>query len=270
MYNDSFSLAPDDPFWPQAFEPLRCPDEHFARAYESFTPAFRAHIKTAIALLFSHFGETRRIERRECESPSSGFAETGVVKAAPWALCVFDAIFGAPARLIEPCVLPALCGVANIGAICLDGLPLPQTALALELCGVEDVFCLERKHLEKFIRDLPAEGRITLFGSRAAFPELAFFSSGLIHAEDREPLLFVPAPELFDLEAISLAQGQSREELLASGTGRLDGLFAPGPDCGNARLVLGPGLEAFWLLEDYGPRFFKTAHYAFKFMPAAR
>lgn len=286
---DPLSLVPDGPVWPREFEKSRCPDAAFAEAWERLPKSFRAAIKNAIALHAFHFGETssRQLQAR-CDL-SRGFAEKNHEKPVPWALVIFEAAFRAPALLAEACVLPALCGVPQIGAICTGGTPLPQNLTALELCGLEDLFLLQEEDVAAALANLPAGGCVTFLGSS----ENSRFSPncpGLrVHVETRRPELFVRDPQKFNLEALVLAHGFSLEELLAPKSHPLDGLFVdrPLPEGGfleqscleefstgrasaspRARLVLGPGLEAFWLLENYGPEFFQSREFSFFWLPA--
>lgn len=259
--DDSFSPLAQDSFWPPFLEQNRCPDALFAEAYEGLTPSCRGAIKTAIAMTFFHFGEARSRGRLEREGLANGFQERCVDIPVPWALCVISAQTP-PAALIQACVLPALCGVEHIGAFCMQGDPSPPVLLALELCGVEDLFLTQKDALAKALRQLPPGGRVTVLGNGGDYCQPCSAPGVLWHAEDCHPLLFVPDPQNFDLDAISLAQACNKEELLAFKQGRIDGVYAQHADpC--ARLTLGPGLEAFWLLENYGPDFFRAKTFSF-------
>lgn len=287
--DDPLSLAPEASIWPQEFEAARCPDAAFASAWEIIPSTFRAAIKNAIALAAFHFGETApRQGYSQCDF-THGFSQKTYLEAVPWAAIIFDAKFKAPARLAASCLLAALCGVRDICAISAGGAPLPQTLVTLELCGIEDLFCPQTENLPAAFAKLTPEGRITIFDKPEIACLLKDLTGVITHIEDRRPTLFMPDPRNFDLEALSLAQGACPEELLAPKEGPLDALYiehshsangcAPEigqfasekkPACPQARLTLGPGLEAFWLLENYGPEFFRTSKSSFVWLPAAQ
>lgn len=289
--NDPLSLLPAPSIWPGEFEAARCPDTAFAAAWDLIPPTFRVAIKNAIALAAFHFAEAPTHEMRAQCDFSRGFSEKMHEEPVPWAAIVFDAQFNAPARLASSCLLAALCGVPQICAICPGGEPLPQTLVALELCGIEDLFCPEGKAWTDALAQLPPEGRLTIFGKPEISHSCKDLPGVITHIEDRRPTLFLPDPRNFDLDVLALAQGVSAEELMAPKGAQIDGLYIDRPlaksalmtppEIGElsttekpafpqARLTLGPGLEAFWLLENYGPEFFRSRKLSFFWLPASQ
>lgn len=249
-------------YWPDWADDLRCPDELFESAYQDMPDKYRVAIKTAIACAFFHFGQHGGRKSLCLSDEARGFCKNAQDDPAAFALVVFDKDFNAPARLVVPSVLAALCGVPLIGACCLSGIPSPQILLALELCGVEDLFCPDDKGLSRLLTAMvPGSGRIVLLGDCAfAHPEISLWREG------RAPVLHVAEPAAFDLETIALAFGVPKAGLTAP-CAHPDALFSVNnSQC--ARLVLGPGLEAFWLPDNLRPEFFRAQRLAFK-MPLA-
>ncbi len=168
------------------------------------------------------------------------------------------------------CVLPALCGVPLLGACCLGKNPAPENLLALELCGVEDTFCVDDKLVQVLISEM-GKGRIMLLhgGDWSGIAHAAAVFSLPCMAEQAPPRLFVANPEAFDLDVLAMAQGTNRAALTTRPEGRIDALYlenpaSPDPEFGeHSPLTLGPGLEAFWLWADLAQDFFRVRHLAF-------
>lgn len=261
---------PEVSAWPEWLEERRCPDELFAQAYDTLPESFRGALKTAIALSFFHFGQNDAKSASTLENRVKGFCRHFTSRPAPWALTVFDENFHAPARLLAACILPALCGVPLLGACCLGQRPAPENLLALELCGVEDTFCLDDRLMQVLISEMGAGRLVLLHGGdlgRIAYAA-AVFNLPCI-AEQLPPRLFVADPEAFDLETLSIAQGTSASALTSRPEGRIDAIYLQNPasrdpvDYGDSPLALGPGLEAFWLWADLAPDFFRVRNLAF-------
>ena len=258
------------PAWPEWLENCRCPDELFAEAYDTLPDSFRAALKTAIAAAFFHFGQNDATTGARLENPSKGFRRHSTSCPAPWALTIFDENFHAPARLMAACVLPALCSVPLLGACCLGKNPAPENLLALELCGVEDTFCVDDKLVQVLISEM-GKGRIMLLhgGDWSGIAHAAAVFSLPCMAEQAPPRLFVANPEAFDLDVLAMAQGTNRAALTTRPEGRIDALYlknpaSPDPEFGeHSPLTLGPGLEAFWLWADLAQDFFRVRHLAF-------
>lgn len=259
------------PAWPEWLEDCRCPDELFAQAYDTLPDTFRAALKTAIALAFFHYGQNDAITRAYVENPARGFRHHSSSRPAPWALTIFDENFHAPARLLAACVLPALCGVPLLGACCLGKKPAPENLLALELCGVEDTFCIDDKLMQVLISEM-GKGRLVLLhgGDWGRIAHAATVFNVPCIAEQAPPRLFVANPEAFDLDVLAMAQGTNRAGLTTRPEGQVDALYLANPaspdlESGeHSPLALGPGLEAFWLWADLAPDFFRVRHLAFE------
>ena len=259
------------PAWPDWIESARLDDATAARSYEATPPACRTALKTALALTFTRFGEYpgRLGERRD--DTRRGFWHRRIVTPAEWAVIAFPASYAAAARLAAACVLPRLCGVRLLAAVCADGEPSSPALTSLELCGVEDIFCLDSNRINALLEELAADpGRVVLLhkGELDACGKTARRLRLPCYEENRPPVLNLIEPDVFDPDILAFAQGDAlsqadntagarpRAVYTASAEGR-EGL--PESDA----LVLTPGCEAFWLHEGLTPDFFTVQQEAF-------
>lgn len=262
----------NSPAWPVWLEGYLCPDSQFEEAYNSLPATFRAALKTAIAAAFFHFGQNDSAVSTYLENKAKGFWSTAQSRPAPWALPVFDEQFNAPARLIAACILPALCGVPLIGACCLGQKPAAGVLLALELCGVENLFCLDENLLHSLMNEM-GPGRLVLLHGRDWMQTVCLAAELHIPCitEQMPPNLYVQDAGAFDLDAIAMAQDVDKQALTdrdfnnQNPSKPVDALYLrdpasySGPDI---PLLLGPGLEAFWLWPDLSPDFFRSRNLA--------
>lgn len=278
------------PQWPAHLDSFRVPDELCAAAYEAATPQCRAAIKTGLALGMAHHEQPQtagghcRHERRDARL---GYWQTSGRHPAPWALMAFSPSYAAAARLAATALCAQLAETPLLGAVCVGGMPSGPALTALELCGVEDIFCMDPADLCALLEELPAPGRLALLheGELDGITASARVLALRTFEERGAPLLAVQRPELFDEAVLRFCHGDAAiERAMLPGTGRPEAIFTAdatarthskvrdgGPFRSGAvplgRLSLSPGCEGLWLHADLSPDFFSVFRHGFGLLP---
>ena len=272
--------APAAVCWPQWTEDARLDDALAASAYEATPAHLRAAVKTGLALAHMHFGESTTSQRNEVRNTHLGFWRRSIAHPAPWAVIAFTPAYAAAARLAAACMPALLGGVPLLGAVCVGGTPSNNALVTLELAGVEDIFVMDSAGLCTLLEETqPGPGRLVLL-HRGELDAVAGAARALelpCYEERRSPVLCLPKPDAFDLEALAFAQGEALEAALdapqhltpdatylapvaALGHCR-ERRTGPFPYCSAPAIT--PGCEGFWLHPGLTPDFFRVQRQAF-------
>ena len=209
--------APAAVCWPQWADEARLDDALAAAAYEATPAHLRAAIKTGLALAHMHFGESTTSQRSEERNGHLGFWRRSIAHPAPWAVVAFTPAYTAAARLAAACMPALLGGVPLVGAVCVGGTPSKNALVTLELAGVEDIFVMDSAGLCTLLEETqPGPGRLVLL-HRGELDAVAGAARALelpCYEERRSPVLCLPKPDAFDLEALAFAQAEALEAAL--------------------------------------------------------
>lgn len=127
--------------WPTWLQDIRLSDDALAEAYEQSPAAHRALVKQCLALLHALWGESCEEESTRRVDKARGFCATRQSRPAPWALFVVSAEYNAPTRLAAALMPALLARVPHVAVLCVGGMPSVGTRIALELAGIQDIFC---------------------------------------------------------------------------------------------------------------------------------
>ncbi len=261
---------------PDWVEDARVDDDLRADAYETSPPYRRALLKTGMALAHAQFGATGDVARTLRHDVHAGFLLGLSSRPADWCMIFFGPGHRAAARMTAACVLPRLCGVRQVHAVCLEGLPSAEAMLSFELSGVEDVYSLDARMARAFAKGLPGAGRLLFLNDGAGTPlpvTPAMLQNIRSWQEGPPPALFLRDPHAFDRDDLAFAQGAapfidderaadaiylSKENAVAAfRDGSPTGLStANGGELPPEALLLTPGCEGFWTYPDLKPDFF--------------
>lgn len=272
--------APAAVCWPQWAEAARLDDALAAAAYEATPAHLRAAVKTGLALAHMHFGESTTSQRNEVRNAHLGFWRRSIAHPAPWAVVAFTPAYAAAARLAAACMPALLGGVPLLGAVCVGGTPSSNALVTLELAGVEDIFVMDSAGLCTLLEETqPGPGRLVLLhrGELDAVTGAARALELPCYEERRSPVLCLPKPDAFDLEALAFAQAEALEAALDAPLHLTpDATYlAPvaalghcrerrtGPFPHNSAPAITPGCEGFWLHPGLTPDFFRVQRQAF-------
>lgn len=262
---DKFFLQNELPFasW---LEEYRVPEELMVAAYEEIGPLWRGALKTAIALTTFVYGNRSLQEEKQYVSNHAGFWCRTTSKPATWALVIIAGNFQSAARLYASAILPILANVQHIYCIWENEVGYHLLLPALELCGLENIFCLQKIDILRLINNLlgqfPEKGRILLLhdGSLEEIAKQAIEYKICCYEDKAKPRLLVKNPELFNLELLEYAHGFA-PDIIEYGT--YDAAYASlemdvqfNLFSNDIPLVLTPGLECFWLHKTLAPKFF--------------
>lgn len=266
--------------WPQWAEETRLDDALAEAAYEATPPALRATIKTGLAMAHMHWGEAMDSRRAEIRDRHRGFWRRGIAHPAPWAVVAFTPLYAAAARLAAACAPALLGGVPLVGAVCVDGAPSRAALVTLDLAGVEDIFVIDGPGLCTLLEETqPGPGRLVLLhtGELDAIAATARALELPFYEERRPPVLSLPHPQAFDLEALAFAQAEAFDAAMEPAL-RLSPnavYLTPGAALGHCRErrtgpfpysnapAFTPGCEGFWLHPGLTPDFFRVSRLAF-------
>ena len=280
LRQDQGAEAPSPVCWPQWAEDARLDDALAAAAYEATPAHLRAAVKTGLALAHMHFGESTTCQRSEVRNTHLGFWRRAISHPAPWAVIAFTPAYAAAARLAAACMPALLGGVPLVGAVCVGGAPSGNALVTLELTGVEDAVVMASAGLCTPLEETqPGPGRLVLL-HRGELDGVAGAARALelpCYEERRSPVLCLPKPDAFDLEALAFAQAEALDAALDTSL-RLtpDATYlAPVAALGHCRErrtgpfpysgapAFTPGCEGFWLHPGLTPDFFRVQRQAF-------
>lgn len=231
-------------------------------AYDEATADSRALLKTALALTSCRFMPSAPIASRQYCNKRLGIWSAALSQPARWTVIVLDNSFAAAARVCAAAALPALAEVEYIFAVSINGAPAKAALVALELAGIEDVFHLDQNQLERFFLETDSQsGRVILLHS-GQLDEIAATCRRLripFYEEASPPELFLASPESFNSANLIFAQGVLPATVKPS-RGWIDAIYTDNMDAcehnENARLILTPGCEGFWLFPGLNKSFF--------------
>lgn len=270
------------PEWPAWIERKRIDDALTAEAYEKAGPTCRAAIKTGTSMFMRYDAPAREVVHEERTDPSSGFWRSRTVFPAPWAVVAFTPEYTAAARLLGAVMPAIITGVPLIAAVCVGGIPSEPLLTALDLAGIEDIFSLSDVELSALLEETqPGPGRLVLLHT-GRLDTLRLQARGLhvpVFEERRAPTITIPRPELFNLDVLRFAQGDSPvDEALESPAPDAPDVLYAAPEAvrrhclararsqfslGMAPLALTPGCEGFWLHHGLGRSFFLSHRVGF-------
>lgn len=268
--------------WPQWLDAARVPDQTVAAAYDGTPASGRAAIKTGLALARQYFGLPVQQEERRWRDSLSGFWLDMSRRPAPWAIVAFTPAYAAAARLAAACIPALLTQVPMLAAVCVgSAAPTPQALVALELCGVEDIFQTDEAEICRLLEEIPTgpgrlvllhKGELDMIGQTARSLQIPLFE------ETVAPSLALPHPEIFDMDALVLAHGAGCiKRALTAALPEVPSAIYTTPEAARAHcrladdrpfnlmapLALTPGCEGFWLHTGLSPAFFTLRRGAF-------
>lgn len=261
-----FTKTDNDFLLPAWLEERRVGDAALGCAYDAVPPAYRAALKTGLALAHFHFGDASFRERREINNEHLGFGQCSQISPRPWAAICIPENLAAPALLASAVALPLLAGVENALAIFAGDKPDEADLLALELCAMENVFCVAPPELPGLLNDLARLGEGAIFAFGTEIGAVARASAMPCHEAPARPKLLLANPEHFDADMLCFLYGVEAETVVTSDTA-WDCVFAQDnqlPRGVAARLLLRPGCEGFWLHSNISPDFFKNKTVSFQ------
>lgn len=260
--------------WPAWLEDSRVDDSLIASAYETTQPRFRAAIKTGLAMIHFHFGESATCRDETVHNGRLGFLRGRSRFPAPWALIVIPPAYAAAARLTAACATALLAAVPYVGAICLGGVPQAAALVSLELSGIEGIFHADAASFTTLLDGLATgpgpRGRLVILqsGELGDIVQAARQHDIPSYDEQRPPRLRVEEGTAIDRELLAFAHGgmAALDDALTA-TGPVDAIFRPQaatlPPAPDAPLTLCPGCEGFWLHTGLTPEFFTVSRQAF-------
>lgn len=139
---------------PEWIENFRLPDMLAQEAYDKFGANARSLIKTAIALAQYHFSPPTGIDYIEKINPTQAFCAISTSWPASCAFLIFPESYDSAALACAAAIMPQLCELSHIYAICLCDKPSFSILATLELCGIEDIFCLKPDQCLRLLKGL--------------------------------------------------------------------------------------------------------------------
>lgn len=256
----------------RVIDDFRVPDSLWEQAYESTDPKLIAQIKTAIALADFYFGRLDREIHEKIQENHSGFWHNTICKPVDHVSIFFDSQYSAAARVCAAAILPVLCGVANVEAICIGSKPAAAALVALELCGVENAFCLPENELEhidpKIIHTANYRAAILHSGNLDELVKKLQKSNILYFEERLAPRLYITsdceisASTTFFLHG-NYTQTSSPEDADVIFHGAKEAYSQEACKYTDARLVLGSDCAGFWIFPGYNSSFFMANRHSF-------
>ncbi len=292
-------LPPGAAPWPDWLRrpPCLLDDALLATAWEHSPATHRSALKQGMALHHALWGEGAARARQLREDANHGFAFLAEARPAQWALCVAAADYAAPARLVAALMPALLAGVRHVAFASVGetgkGIPAPPTAplcLALELLGLDDLFCITPDQARSLVQALPAPrgGRLILLHTHDAGNIFAWLRE-IAHArgvacveEAAAPRLALHSPEAVDAPLLRWAHGDAPivrtgqtehapppgADAVATGILAVDAVYGAPPELeGAAPLTLGHGMEGCWLDTRLTPDFFRSLRHGCHCLP---
>lgn len=278
---------------PGWIEDRRLPDPVMGAAYDDFGSLARGFIKNAIALADFYYASEKPYSYKMERDNNLGFSLSRVTRPSDWTALVYSAGFDAAALVCAAAIAPMLCGVPLVFAVCLASRPSPSILASLELCGVEDIFILNKDNILNLAAGLsspPAAGRALVLDS-SPNGELKSLSSALSRYAAvkywseapricaKPPSLLIeyfksfasgggvvkePAPEGGELLKIMYGSNYSMTENSDLCNILFTDTVNSAVEKAAAPLVLTPGCLGFWLFPDLAPEFFQAQSMGFE------
>lgn len=268
----------ESPCFPDWLESFRLPDDLSQQAYEKFGAQARSLIKTAIALAHFHFSPAQGISCNSESNPVLAFNAQTASWPANSAYIIFSQNYDAAALACAAAILPQLCALPNIHAYCLCERPSFAILATLELCGIEDIFCLEPEKCLELLKSLslPASINKNINPARAL---LLDFDGSLRHLAsildnylpilylNKRPLVCLENPSSWDDGMLRLLFGSQAR--LGQDPSLCDAFYMDSPSllqedlAVNAPLILSKACAAFWIFPELRPDFFQMRKLCF-------
>ena len=231
----------------------RLPDALKLEAYETISKSTRATFKQAMALWawrWQNLNSSTSLTTQKTSlnlalgSANQNLSLNLTLRPLDFVVIILDGNYQAQARLMSLILLPTLCGVKNIQALIL-GTPSKEVCFTLELTGVEDAFLLPKDELKHFSESLPG------FGGLISLTQIPHIDLPLIFKEEREPIICLDEPALFDLEQIHFFHGTHLEEHIRPETDLVFTSKTKAQELMHDKtlgpiLCLTPGCEGYW------------------------
>lgn len=257
--------------FPDWLESYHISDEQGAAAYEQTSPDCRAALKTGIAIAFSQFKGATGITAESRELTELGLRAQTRERPAEWSLVIFDSSCRAAARLCAAALLPIIANVPRIAAISVDGSPSPPAFVALELCGLCDLFSMDIQKTSELVDHIAQSGLsggiIMLHDGNLADLAAQVRKLGIpFHEECRKPRLLLSSPQSFNLDILKFCHGFVPDRAIS---GLADAIFAAQTETAQAsqsRLLLTPGCEGYWTFPNMSPDFFRVSQSSFSLL----
>lgn len=267
-------------FWPQWAEETRIDDDLLTKAYENTEPKYKAAIKTGLALSFMYFGQNQGTKLTKTTDTHKGFWQHETTIPAPWAIIALTDTYDAPARVIAACIPAQLANIQTIGVVFIGKKPNKNILVSLELCGIENIFLLNKTQLCTLLEELqPGPGRLVLLhnGELDSIAQNARLISLPFYEERQPPILNIPEPSVFDIDILKFAHGNIINKTLESTPQGLPAAIFINSDAAMhhceahsnisfrqaGTLALSPNCEGFWLHKSLDTRFFTDTYKAF-------
>lgn len=267
-------MSTQNPQWPTWLDGMALEDGLRTKAYDVTTPQQRACLKNALAFAHAFWGECAHTHRHETNNIQRGFCYARAETPVPWVMYVCGQHYAAPARLAAALMPALLAGVPCIGAFHHTSMPTsrPRTCIsvALELVGVEDIFCCNLDSIEKALThmlDIHGLGRVILLHTGDLQPLGTMLScQGVPYWEETMPpqlYMHEDHTSAFDADLLRFAHDCTPEVYKAETpfSYRPHALYAPQAPCGYVpALIFAPGMEGCWLHMDIPPMYFRQQY----------
>ncbi len=275
-------------------------DEIMAAAYSGTSLQRRAWMKKQTAHVCTHYGLDGSHYTKSLQYSASGFSRTSMSRPLEYAGLIIDSSPPAWNKLLALLVPAAMQTSTDTGVFVLSEDPAainPELLTALELAGIEDIYCLDPDTLQDWLNSQRQDLECLFFACTRDFnvPDKGHYPL------DGRRWLHLPGPKTYraavwagkndnwDWDALAWANpdvyflvageksGQAPEgfELLDAEPGDLQDIDLEvfyGPEEyfreSRARLGLSPGLEACWVWPGLDRHFFSSRREFWTSMPA--
>ncbi|MBR4741286.1 MAG: hypothetical protein IK079_00085 [Desulfovibrio sp.] len=216
-------------------------DALLGKAYDTVHPKIHAAIKTAIAVTHAMRGIVSPTQTKTLY-PHLNLQCTQ--SCAPISTIVVLITQTSQAKLLQAALLPRLADVPHVYAYFLEE-PTLSSLLTLELAGIDVILTGSTQPLAHFYEAFPSDTQTIVLGTCSSVKNPLF-------QDATKTKIAVTDPKSFDVELIKDLQQPSfvaPEEA--------DLIFSTQPqEYGDNKLVLSPGLEAFWQTKTFRPKCF--------------
>lgn len=259
----------EDDFWPHSLVQCRLDDHALDQAYTATHAQQRACIKQTLAFTHAFWGQCPDTTTLHREDRAQGFCIRVQDSPRPWTIAIVSPAYAAPTRLASALMCAILAKVPHIALLCLGGMPSVPVRVALELTGVEDIFCPcftkteETTALIHTIRALPHTGAVLLFHTGAFTPlrESLRTEGIVVWEENTPPTLHIEADAPHNKDILGWCHPDAPLQTATTDTiphMPPDALYTTHESSGTAPLCLLPQTEGVWLHADLSPHTFRT------------